>query len=277
MALSIGPTGDARLFNLLNNTDMLAVSQGLVEGATHDIKYFRNESIDNTGYKLLASDGVDSYPFFELASGVSLDIASDDANDATGGTGARTATVYGLNAAIELQQATVDLNGTTKVALPGTWAAVYRVRAGDIGTYDDSIVGDTNIGQLDVTINVTDTFVCSVPASEGSTFTSIRAVPSGHTMYVNNFNFSAGQNDNISVKVRAKDRMDIVTAPFGATRTIYTFDGRNANILANTNGWIRLPEKTMLFCTAINNSNGNAKVSGSYETLLINNAVYNIP
>ena len=269
-------SNDGGIAAILKNTDINLIAAKKVEGASYDIKYFRNQSV-GASYEMLTSNGGTTYPFFELAQGVSLEIASNSANDTVGGSGVGKATVYGLDLSWDVQSVEVALNGITYVPIPSTWARVYRVRAGDSGTYDDSILNGTNDGDLTVRIVGTGTVVEVVEATVGSTLTSVRPCPAGFTMYVKSFNFSAGQNDDIDIQVRVRPNANNIIAPFSASRTIFTFAGRNQNINTNYEGWYEVPEYSDLYAIAANNGGTPTKISGHYETVLINNSTFKIP
>lgn len=126
----------------IGTTDFLIqVGLGLVDGYSQAALVCRNTNADNTQFTDIWSGGGN----MTLAtSSESWEIVSDDANDTSGGTGARTVLVSSLDSDYNIQTPqTVTLNGTTPVALTGTHfrphnlsstSTLFCVSAGSNGT-----------------------------------------------------------------------------------------------------------------------------------------------
>lgn len=92
------------------------------------------------------------------AAGSTIAIASEDANDTSDGSGARTVSVSGLDGdGFEISE-TVTLNGQTKVALTSTWNIVHTMQVLTAGS------GGNNAGILNIGLNA-DTFTSGIPTT----------------------------------------------------------------------------------------------------------------
>lgn len=98
---------------------------------------------------------------------VKLGIASSSANDASAGTGARTARVTGLDANYNFLEETVTLNGQTKVVTVGTFLRVNKLEVLTAGT------GLVNAGDI-YAADTSDTFVAGVPQTATKIFARIQ-------------------------------------------------------------------------------------------------------
>jgi len=98
--------------------------KGLVPGHNPVIQSGRNMDIDAAVKEDIWDFGGD---FNYLASAEQLDIASDNINDAFGGTGAEEVTVMGLDGNLDFLQEAINLNGTTPVTTTGSFFRVFRM------------------------------------------------------------------------------------------------------------------------------------------------------
>jgi len=85
-------------------------------------------------------DGTGAYAF--PASAVAMKISSASGNDASGGTGANTVRVLGLDADYKVVSSDIAMNGQTGVAISPNLLRVFRayvLTSGSVGTNDDDI------------------------------------------------------------------------------------------------------------------------------------------
>jgi len=158
----------------------LKVAMGEVAEYSSANKFGHNPSA-TTGDDVWHGGG--KYEFYPT-SAVSVDIKSSDADDDDGDTGARTCVIYGLDENWEEQTSEViTLNGTSEVAIAGTWMRIFRLivlTAGSTGT-NEGLITVQNVGAAgglsDNTVGI------SVGAGDGQTQQSIYTVPAGKTAY----------------------------------------------------------------------------------------------
>lgn len=134
-------------------------------------KFGRNPDIDTTTdpEDVWVTGGL--YPF--QSSDIALEIVSlsaDDDKDA--GTGAQSVTIQGLDAAGLMQTETVQLEGLTPVAIPGTWLRVFRASCVAAGS------GGVNAGNIIIRASGGGTTYATINAGDGQTTMAIYTVPS---------------------------------------------------------------------------------------------------
>lgn len=179
------------------NDFFLDVSASKIPSAKTIDKFGFNKDIDTGGYETIWSQGGLWSPLF---TGEVLNIASDDVNDTSAGTGARTVLVYGTDDNYNLVEETVILNGTSNVATVNAYTSVYRIAVITSGS------GNINAGNITATAVTSATVQAHVPAGYGITQQMIFVVPAGYNAYINTIDFSAvkvaGSNPIITLQAK---------------------------------------------------------------------------
>jgi hypothetical protein len=159
----------------------LEVAKGNIAGHSAVNKFGHNPAVAVTGEDVWAGGG--TYAFYPTG-GVSIDIKSDNAADDTGGTGALTCVVYGLDANWDEQTSeTITLDGTTEVAIAGTWTRIFRLVILTAGT-NETNVGNITVQNVGAGEGLADnTIGIYVAADGGQTQQAIYTVPNGKTAY----------------------------------------------------------------------------------------------
>ncbi len=168
----------------LRNTEFyLEVAKGNIPGHSIVNKFGHNDAVSTGGEDVWEGGG--DYGFFPT-SAVSIDIKSSSSSDDGDpvGTGARTVVIYGLDENwAEKTSETITLNGTTEVAIAGTWMRVFRLvvlTAGSAGTNVGNITAQcvgAGGGLADNTVGI------YVAADDGQTQHAIYTVPAGKSAY----------------------------------------------------------------------------------------------
>jgi len=162
----------------------LDVAQGNI--AKHSLihKFGRNSSV-GTSFAPVCDGGV--YPTPTTA--VSLEFISNDAADALDDTGMHEITIVGLDANWAEQTVVVAAhatNGTTAVAITGTWLRVYRAYVSKSGTYASASSG-SHVGQITIRVasgGATYAVISNTDFPRAQTECGAYTVPLGHTAYV---------------------------------------------------------------------------------------------
>ena len=169
----------------------LAVAKGDFTGYTKVSKFGRNPSVKSADYETIW-DGSNFYPWPTAAE--TLSVVSDDANDTSAGTGARTVEIEGLDSSWDVLTETVTMNGTTPVVTTGLFLRVYRARvvtAGSSGTNEGTITF-TNTTSSNVIAQI------SVDTSGfGQTLMACYTIPAGKTGYLISLIFDLLHNNVI--------------------------------------------------------------------------------
>jgi hypothetical protein len=153
---------------------MLRVAAGLVPGYSSVNKFGHNPASAIAGADIWPPGG--TYAFYPTTA-QSMEIVSDSANDTSAGTGARTATVYGLDASWAEQSETVTMNGTTPVALANTYIRTFRTTIDTAGSIE------TNDGAVTVQVSGGGTIGVHIASGDGQTQQCIYTIPAGKTAF----------------------------------------------------------------------------------------------
>jgi len=200
---------------------LLEVARGNVAGASLVNKFGRNENV-GTSLEPVTMSGNYQTP----TSAQSLEVLSDDAQDDHGtGTGAWELTVQGLDASWDLQEVTVDLNGTAAVAISGTWFRVFRAYVSEAGSY----ANQTTPSQLGtITIRGSGGGATWVQIDEidagfgaGQTEIGVYTVPNGKEAYLLGYHASVDTNKTGDIYLFQRPNADDVSSPYsGAMRVV---------------------------------------------------------
>lgn len=212
-----------------------------------------NGTLDSAPEDIWDSGGLYSWP----ATAVAGTIESSSASDAAAGTGARTVFVEGLLADYSIASETVTLNGTTPVALVGTYLRFNRIRVVTVGSTG------SNVGNI--IVKQSSTVVGYVAATMGQDRMAIYTIPLGEIGKVAAIKASLARQTtactaDLQLQTRAlseswRVRYDINLVNTGNTESIY-YPIVPITILAKTD--IRL------VCI---NSSASAIVAGGFEVI----------
>lgn len=116
-----------------------------------------------------------AYPW--MLGNTSLEAVSDNANDRSNGTGAQNITVSGIDAAgAVVSSGAIALNGTTAVALPGSF---YRINAASVGMVTPVTGKQTNLGTITIRDAGGGTVRAVIPPRKRSAQQAVFTTPAG--------------------------------------------------------------------------------------------------
>lgn len=147
----------------------------------------------------------------------SLELLSDNTNDALAGTGARTVEVIGLSTGFTEITEIVEMNGTTAVALSNQFYRVYRMKVVTSGTYASS-VASSHAG--DLTLRVVSAgatwaqIIVDGGFGLGQSEIGVYTIPAGKTGFVNFKDFDVESAKNASAYFFIREGVDVVSAPY---------------------------------------------------------------
>ena len=172
----------------------LQVARGQIAFHKNIFKFGFNPDIDDSLETVWSQGGLYSY----LSSATTLYISSSSTADDAAGTGARTATVSGLDANYDEISVTVDLDGQNGVQLgsASNWIRVNRVTVNTAGS------GGQNAGVIYVgdeaspSSGVPSNKYATIAIGENQTLMALRTVPRGYTAYVLQTDVTAATTQN---------------------------------------------------------------------------------
>jgi hypothetical protein len=160
-------------------SEKIQIARGLIPGFEFIEKFGRNADIDIADAGQQIWSGGPSYGNWVAPTAPRIhNIVSTDANDTSGGTGARSLFIQGLDASWNPQSETVVMNGTTPVPTVGSYSIIHRMKVNSCGT------AKSNIGVITATAQTDGTVTAEIPAGKGKTLMAIYGVRAGYSLYL---------------------------------------------------------------------------------------------
>lgn len=142
-------------------------------------KFGFNADIGTTEETVWDEGGAYSY----LAAAAQLTVSSSNANDASGGTGARTVQLYGLDGSYDEIEETATLNGQTAVTTTNSFLRIFRIIVRTAGS-GDANAGDIYAGTGTVTAGVPANIFAKVLVGKNQTLMCLWTVPLGKRAFL---------------------------------------------------------------------------------------------
>ena len=245
----------------------LQVSRNQIAGHRAITVFGYNPDVDQTEVTVWPYPGIVSYP----AVAAVVKVSSTSTLDTSGGTGARTVTIQGLDADYNEITEVVTMNGQTAVNTVNSYRRVNFASVTTVGS-TLSAQGDIFFGIGTVTAGVPATVFNLIKFDYNNTVTGHYTVPAGYTAYLMQGNFSAGQDAGTT---GVRGRLLTIDAT-GIRRTAAVVTVNNASIEYPFEFPIAIPEKTDIEATATGQSSNN-QASILYVMLLVKGAAAPAP
>lgn len=253
-----------------NNTSELfelQVARGQIPGHQSIVVFGYNADVDTVIETVWPYGGLLPFP----ATALQLSVSSDNANDTSSGTGARTVYLEGLNASHNVISETVTLNGQTAVTTTNSYLHInncYILTAGSGASAAGTIYFGTGVVTAGIPATVYDVIQYDYNARVTGSYT----VPAGYTAYVSQGLFSSGQSSGTGpvtgrLMVRGENGIRL-------TEAVTTVNNSAADYMFEYP--IVVPEKTTVEAQAVGTGNNNA-CSSMFVFVLIANGYENPP
>jgi hypothetical protein len=239
----------------------LQVSRGHIRGHRTVIVFGFNPDVDKTESTVYPKQGILNQP----ATAIQMKISSTNSNDTSSGTGARTITIQGLDAEYNEIVETVILNGQNSVNTINLFIHINYMYVASAGS-NKTAQGDIYIGTGTVTEGIPATVYNIIKYNYNNTITGCYTVPAGHTAYLSQGLFSAGQE---SGSTQVQGRLVYFSSDnIRKTAAITTLNNGVADYVFEYP--LQILEKTTIEATAIGSANNNS-VSSMFILVLIKN------
>ena len=249
--------------NRVNHFDFKTeVALGRVYGFETWNKFGYNADVDSAATEIIASWGG---AFTYLTTASTLSVVSTSIQDDTGGTGAISIIIYGVNSANAHIIEVLALDGTTPVTTANSYFGVNRLSVYQTGT------GTGNAGTINVTATTGGSQQAQMPAGDGTTQQAILHVGANKTflmddLWVNANKISGGGTPVVTIKGYAYAR--VTSALYEVFRK--TMDTGVENTFHYNNGEpFIIAQNQILYFTATTNVNDTA-VSLRFSGMLCN-------
>ncbi len=149
------------------------ISLGLISGYTTVDKFGKNSDVDTSVEDVWNDGGVRT----ELSSASTM-IVTSSGSDTSGGSGANTVIIYGLDGNYDEVTETVTLNAASPQTTTNSFVWINRILV------DESGSSDVNENDITVTATTGGSTQAHILASEGQTQMAIYMIPNGYTGYL---------------------------------------------------------------------------------------------
>lgn len=262
---TIQPGADALIVR--QSDTKLDVSRGLIIGQTRFGKFGRNEAVKTTP-EPVSIGGVYQTP----TALTSLEILSSSASDTVAGVGARTVLVRGISTNYEEIEETVNMNGTTAVALANQFYRVYSALVVTSGTYAGT-TASSHVGNITIRTagaGATWATISVIGLARGRSQIANYTVPAGKTLYLDGFDITVQTTKIVSVMLFKREQIDVVSAPFDTMQLVREYTSIGGFIHVNLDVPLSFPEKTDIGFMAYTSA-GTSSLSIQMDGVLINN------
>jgi hypothetical protein len=220
-----------------------------------------NDDVDTSPETIWPQGGILPY----LASATVLSVSSDSANDASGGTGARTVRIEGLDGNHNTITETVTLNGLTAVSTVNQYLHINGLYVATAGSLNGA-AGNIYFGTGTVTLGIPANIYDVIKFDYNTRLTGSYTVPAGYTAYVSQGLFSSGQaSGSTAVTGRLVTRG---TNNIRLTAAVVTLNNGSADYVFDYP--LAVPEKTTIEAQAFGTSSNNA-CSSMFILVLVKN------
>ena len=175
--------------NNLPDDFMLELARGNVPGMTHVNKFGRNPDTDqaasatavNIGRTIWDGGIAGAANWVAPTTARTHQIVSTDTSDVSGGAGAQTVKIFGLDSAFALQEETVTMEGDTNVATASTYTMIHRMEVLTVGATG------WNEGDITATADTDTTVTAQITALNNQTLMAIYQIPAAKTGYLTEY------------------------------------------------------------------------------------------
>ena len=238
----------------LSPEHFIQISAGNVHGTSHINKFGFNDTVGTDWEPIQVGSSSFVYP----TSAGTATVVSDDTDDTSAGTGARTVEIQGLDSDYNQITETVTMNGTTNVVSTKSFLRVFRARvitAGSSGGADGTItvtVGGNVLATLD-------------PTYDNQTLQAAYTVPAGKTAYLIRMQ-ATSTKDNKAAMVGIFTKSDAADSVFTVKQLVEMY--RN-NVVVDFPVPLKIEEKTDIELRGKNLNTGNVSVGGTFDLILV--------
>lgn len=247
---------------------------GLVNYQVQKRKFGYNSTVASTAFETVwagaALGGTLNYVFPQSAETVRIK-AGGNINDTSGGTGARSVTVYGLDNNWNEVEETIVTNGASASDATTTFFfRVNRVEVTTSGTY-----GGSNLGIIKVEQTTSLIEMAYIDIGIGVTQQTVYTVPANKTMFISKIKASVGDENSADIRLFHIDYVDDITAPFTSVKR-YEWgleDYRGASTF-RFDSYLKFKEKNDIIVDSKRITGpGTARVSVDLDFILVNNNI----
>lgn len=234
------------------NIDETNIALGLVDGYTIIDKFGKSPDVDSTFEDIWNDGGT-----ITILSSASTMIVTTTLQDTSGGTGARTLTIQGVNGTYHAIEEEITLNSTTPPTTTNSFLAINRAFVVDSGT------SLTNENDIVITATTGGSTQGHIVGGEGQTSKTQYIIPVGYTGFLTHGFVSTDAGAHVDAQLMTKNFGESWRLKHDVTLT-------SGYIEFSLVGSSPLPEKSMVKWRAFG-TNPNNEVQAGYTMILREN------
>jgi len=236
----------------------LDIARGLSPGKESVAKFGNNSNVGTTEEDVWGVGGFLLY----LTSAETMDIVSDDADDNSAGSGARTLFVQGVDASYNPVSETINMNGLGTVTTVNSYLRVFSMVVLTAGA------SAVNEGTITATATTSLTTQAQIGPGDGQALMTHFTVSAGRTAYLSQYYYSINKKTSLSADMR------LFVRPFGGAWNLKSILGGNS-LGDNSDGRsfefpIEITEKSDIRITAIGSASAG-DISAGFDLVMIDN------
>lgn len=241
----------------------LQVARGQIAYHKTNFKFGFNGDVDDSLETVWAQGGLYSY----LAAASILKVSSSSTNDASAGTGARTVTLFGLDANYDEISEDVTLNGQTAVNTTQEFLRINRMTVNTAGSGGQN-AGVIYAGTGTVTSGVPANKYATIAIGDNQTLMALWTVPRGYTAFLTQVDITLATTQNNKYCTSS-----LVARPFGGVFQVKDkFVKSESSHNQSYTFPLKFDEKTDLEVRAIGDSSGaDIAISAGMDFVYIKN------
>lgn len=258
---SIAQTDDAVVRRAVNDF-VLDTNRGLQGGISYEHIVGHCDSINNT-FMEIRQNCIQPYNWMTTAE--RIDVVSTAADDSSGGAGARKVRLVGLDANWDKITEDYVMNGTTTVIGTKSFIRVLRAFVLEGGTYQRPC--GINNGDISFT-SATQGEQAFMGATKGKTTGSRWSIPRNFDGYLTRIAVQCPTTRPIDFILKVRNGGNIVTAPFGGSRYIGSYDEVEGRYEENLLSYRKFSAYSDIWAEA-KTSAGNSVVNVTFDVVQV--------
>ncbi len=241
---------------------MTAVALGRVPGRRMVNKFGRNGDIDTGTVPEDVWFGGGVYTGWSSAA-QTVNVTSDSAQDAAGGTGCQVLHIEGLTGSgVEVQE-DVTLTGAVAAVSTNSYLRLYRAYVRGCGT------DETNAGEITIAQSTSGDVMAAIEAGVGQTQLALYTIPAGYRGVITKIYAVCRRAASGSWERQASINLRTREPGYGWRERRPTAVSPSATTLVHLDGGIMVPELTDIVIRVDAVSHSNTEVSGGFDVLLV--------
>lgn len=178
----------------------LIVAAGRARSWTSDIKFGHNSSVAQSVEAIWAQGGSP----LTNSSATIVELTSNNAADHSASSGARTVSIFGVDANFASQSEVISLTGASAASSVGSYLYLHRLKVATAG----SKLG--NVGVISATLGTGASTFGTIPSGSGQSFMLCRPVPASSMLYMTGIGVAVDKGADVTLRIEEYDQTNSV-------------------------------------------------------------------